>query len=158
MTSDDVEIPQTLKAAVAERESLRHEILTAVHAMSIRREDLRQRIVPTTKLWEQSRPHADDKEAEFLRLHKSFLDLAKALGESQRESTASMKEVPSSGSTLKFIRNRATPTKSLLHEQKVIKALRSELSEGLIERSRIFDQIEVVANQMEALVKAETAN
>jgi len=93
-----------------------------------------------------------------LHLHKSFLDLAKALGESQRESTASMKEVPSSGSTLKFIRNRATPTKALLHEQKVIKALRSELSEGLIERSRIFDQIEVVANQMEALVKAETAN
>src|SRR5580692_1529397 len=131
MTSDDVEIPQTLKAAMAERDSLRHELLIAVHAMSVRREDLRQRIVPTTKRWEQSRPHADNKETAFLSLHNSFLNLAKELGESQRESTASMKEVPSSGSTLKFIRNRATPTKALLHEQKVISALRSELSEGM---------------------------
>jgi hypothetical protein len=158
MTSptDDPNLPQTLRGAISERDSLRLQIQESVTQISIRRDGLRERIVPTVKLWEKSRPHDDNKEAEFLSLHNAFLGLMKDFGESLRASTSSLKEVPSSNTTFKFIRNRATPTKALQHEQKVIGALRSELSNGTRERSRIFDRIDELAKQMEIMVETET--
>jgi hypothetical protein len=150
--------PQSLAAAMAERRSLRDQFVKSVQEMLLRQESLRGRIVPTTKLWEHSRPHDSDKEAEFLILHQSFLELMNTMGESQRQSTALLKEVPSSGSTLKFIRNRPTPTKALRHERKVIAALQSELSLGMRDRSRILDRIDELADQMEELLMTETGS
>jgi hypothetical protein len=156
--ADDSNLPQNLSEAISERDSLRHQIQLSVHEMSIRREGVRERLVPTVKLWENTRPHDADKEAEFLKLHSAFLKLMKDFGESQRASTASIKEVPPSSTTLKFLKNRSSPPKALQHEQKVIGVLRSELSNGIPERSRIFDHIDELADEMEKMVEAETDN
>jgi hypothetical protein len=160
MTTEENESPrpQTLKAAMAERGLLYDRIRAAVNEMSLRREGLRERIVPTTRRWEQTRPHTAEKENDFLSLHNAFLDFMKDMGESQRQSTASMKEVSPSNSSLKFIRNRTTPTKALQHELKLVGLLQTELSEGILERSRILDFIDELADKMEAMVDAETAN
>ena len=102
---------------MAERISLYDQIRTAVNEMALRRESLRERIVPATRLWEQSRPHADEKESAFLSLHSTFLELVEEMGKSQRRSTALMKELPPSNSSLKFIRNRSTSSKAIEHEK-----------------------------------------
>ena len=151
---NDPNLSQTLREAISERDALRHQVQNSFQEMSLRFETSRGRIVPTVKLWEHTRPHDAEKEAEFLKLHGVFLRYMKDFGESQRASSASLKEVPPSNTTFKFLKNRATPTKALEHERKIIRALRIELNGGISERSRIFDRIDELAGEMEKMVEA----
>jgi hypothetical protein len=125
--------------------------------MSLQRERLRERIVPTTRRWEQSRPHSIEKESEFLILHNVFLDLVKTMGESQRRSNLSMKAVPAASPRLSIVRKHSTSSKALHHEENVIDILRSELNGGIDERSRILERLDALVHEIEAFVEAEVA-
>lgn len=157
MTSEELEpqLPQTIKAAMAERQLLHERLQTAVYDHAIRLKALFEQIQTITKTFAPDKPHEPEVKEEFLRLHRTYLGLMDELKVSQLHSTALVKEIPSSKSSWQFMKNRSTPKKALQHEQRIVSAQRSEFRHGMHERAEILNRIEIVADKMNALVNAE---
>jgi hypothetical protein len=158
MTPEGIEplLPQTIGAAMAERQLLHEQFQTAVREHARRLKELVARLQQITTTFAPDEPHAPVTKEEFLRLHKTFINLMDDLKVSQLRSTALLKEIPSSRSNWQFLKNRATPTKALQHEQRVVSAQRFEFDNGMKERAVIVDEIERVIDKMQEVVDEET--